>query len=407
MISYFEFEKYFSAIAKKFITEPEFYEYFMKFGFDPSGWPDCDGRRFGVEFASLVRAKSVEHAKLHLRKKSQQLGDYDLPNNSKEIITQFEEMKTFGIWKQAAEQMLKNPFEAQEIISVANKKSMGSLETTVVQDVIEQYTIDHFMKIQSGQDVVTKINNWPILSKQIGGFNPARIFLVVAETGVGKTTLTLNLTLDALSTMNVLFVNMEMSESEMLDRIIQIGTKTKSDEWKGQNGIPDPNKTAEFVKKLKTQGKFYLTNGRALSVDQISNLIFSHKENKNIDLVIIDYDQKIRSNYRGEEWQTIQKAIEELEEVAKITMLPIIILAQGDENNDPKASKRSKQSASAVLSFYRDENLGKYFLTSKKNRFGPKFTLEMDCDLSIYKINEKHLHDTGLVVPKTVNRGMR
>ena len=64
------------------------------------------------------------------------------------------------------------------------------------------------------------------------------------------------------------------------------------------------------------------------------------------------------------------------------------MLAQGDENNLPKASKRSMQSASSVLALFQDTD-AKYYLETKKNRFGRnKVKIEVEPDFQKYKITE-------------------
>ena len=121
-------------------------------------------------------------------------------------------------------------------------------------------------------------------------------------------------------------------------------------------------------------------------------------------IVIIDYDQKIRSINNGEEWQVLQRAVEDLEEVAKLCKCPIVILAQGREAasksgiaGDPKASARTKQSASAVIRLHKENDA--YFIELMKNRFGPREgKLDINFNSSTMKMTEGDWQRNEVVV---------
>lgn len=385
-----DYPKFFGAIAKLFIEDGEFYQTFIKHNFDPCLWPECEAKKIAVDFHNKAQSKSVEYARLHLRDVAKKIQDYPISETQNDLIVEFEQYKTFGIWHQTGQEILKNPFKATEIISHAQNKNIKSIEAIMVQEYLDSFVQNHIKKLKNKTEVVRHIPRWPVLSESIGGFNPGRVFLFVAGTGVGKTTLTLNMAVDAIKSMSVLFINMEMIVDDVMDRIVQLGSCVTSKQWKREYSQDLEPKIGACYSKLYESNPFFITDGRSLTIDQIKNLIFRYKDERNIQLVIIDYDQKIRNNYRGEEWQAIQKAVEEIEDVAKATKTAVIILAQGDENNDPKASKRSKQSASAVVALYKDDVDGneKYFLESKKNRFGPKFKIELNYDFDFYKMSE-------------------
>jgi hypothetical protein len=48
--------------------------------------------------------------------------------------------------------------------------------------------------------------------------------------------------------------------------------------------------------------------------------------------VVIDYDQKIKTPNANEQWKELHQAIEQIEETAKMCEIPILLLAQGDDD---------------------------------------------------------------------------
>ncbi len=400
-MKFYEYPKFFAMVLKMFITDSDFYKYFSKQGFTPSEWPDCDAKGPAIDFYSQAQEKSLEFAKIKFKAISDEIPDYPIPDSANELICLFNQMKTYGLWTQAATAIQKNPFDGFEIISRL-KNSASNVQTISLQETIESEVVNHLILLQNKTEFVKKIKKYPILSKAVGGWNPARVSIVAAGSGVGKTTLALNLAIAAIETMPVLFVNMEMSPKDFIARIIQLGGGITSKEWLYDFNENTSQKAADFVSKVYQSKNFFYTDGRAITKDQLCNLIFEFKEKHGVEFIIVDYDQKIRTQSRHDEWMSILMTIEDLEQAAIKTETYIMILAQGDENNNPKASKRSIQPCSSVLAFYHDETVNKYFIEAKKNRFEKKFKLEVDCDFSKYQIHEVGIYQE--VLPKVDNK---
>ena len=407
-----DYPKFFGAITKLFIKDSDFYKTFINYGFDPMTWPECDAKAIAILFHEKAQNKSVEYARLHMQNQAGKLLDHPISEEQNDLVVEFEQYKTYGLWTQAAQAIMNNPFSATEIVAGLQQQSTSSVGAIMLQAYLDTFVETHIKEIKENKEQVVAIPNWPVLSDVIGGFNPGRVFLFVAGTGVGKTTFTLNLALDALKKMSVLFINMEMTVKDVVGRIVQTGAGLTSNEWNKTFSKNEEQKVGGWFSKIYGGQPFFLTDGRSLTIDQIKSLVFRYKTEHNISLVVVDYDQKIRTSFRGEEWQTIQRAVEELEEVAKATNTAIIVLAQGDENNAPKASKRSMQACSSVISLSKhvdenDESIVSYFLESKKNRFGPAFfKIELNCDMAKFQMREKGFYQKPAILPQP-KRGAR
>lgn len=380
-----DYPKFFSALARLFVTDPDAFLHFRSSGFRALDWPACDGRTVACEFERLSDERSVEFAKLSLKARAAKLENPTiLPERFDEIWALALEMANFGRWELAGMAIAKDPSKGEQIALAARLPVRTT--AVAVQDIILAHVEEQTRKMQEGKPPLVEIPGWTRLSRAIDGFNPGRVYLLVADTGAGKTTFALNLASSAANGFPTLFVNMEMPMNDMLDRLLQLTANAKPD-WKAEQRTLDGQaKMLEAVSSLQNRQKLFLTDGRAMTLDQISGTIMRHRESDGIRLVFVDYDQKIRSGVPGDEWRAILSAVESLEEVAKVTETAIVILAQGDENGDPRASRRSKQPCSAVLALSQVGN--ETYVESRKNRFGAHFKIKIKTNLENYVMQE-------------------
>lgn len=235
------------------------------------------------------------------------------------------------------------------------------------------------------------IPGWEKLSKTIGGFNAGSVFVITAKTGVGKTNLALNIATSALKSMNVIYFNMEMLLDDVVKRIfMSCGHATRKDIASGDFYKYKSQMFHEWYSKtLGNENKLLISDGKALTIDEIVSTIVRENEKNKIGLVVVDYDQKIKTAGIVDQWKELHTAIEQIEEVAKFCELPVLLLAQGDDDGMIKASKRITQSATAQLDFYYDENKQeepKFILEAKKNRHGingKKISIHYQQDMSL------------------------
>jgi DnaB-like helicase C terminal domain len=217
------------------------------------------------------------------------------------------------------------------------------------------------------RELVNTIPNWPVLSDFIGGFNPGRLGLCLAQTGFGKTNLALNLALSARRKMNVWYFNMEMLIEDILERCWAIFYGTSFSELRKSCNINIDEflNTFEFTKKLR------VTSGRDKSLQEIKTLSRAQSLVEPAGLIIVDYDQKIQFDHNSKipEWKALQLAMISLEDLAKELNCFVLVLAQSNPEGEISGSNRSRFSASSVWSFEDDEDLGP-IIRFNKNRFG-------------------------------------
>lgn len=362
----------------------EFASVYMRTGVPPKSWPECIARELAQELYEKTSKTSLPAAMIAIGPVAENLPREPIHYTTSMAIQQINKAINFGNGLQLAKRIMEEPEAYGETIK--NLEAVTHLDKSVnLKEVAENEFKAMLMELESSEDSNRTISGYPLLSSLIGGFNDSRVTLLVAGSGVGKTTFALNLVLSAIKDHSVVFINMEMGIRDMLKRITCIHQKVNQKTLEKRNHSIT-NVLAETQSFLIRNENIFMTDGTNLTLEEISSSIYKRAA-EGAKLVIVDYDQKIKMGMLDQEWKEILLAVEALEDVAKRTKTHVIILAQGDENNNPKASKRSVQPCSSVLAFYEDE--GKYYIESKKNRFGKKFKLLMNCDFNTYTVSEK------------------
>jgi replicative DNA helicase len=371
----------------------------LSFAIDGSGWPECAAKAIMLDMNNALKfgfdgAKAQMWAKhgsyLNVARAS---ADSQLLEREKlvEKLTLENKLHWAG---QMLTQLQDRPELIDQLILDYQSKRHTGVRKLNLKDQIEGLVRENERRIKSGDSKVV-IPGFEKLSEMIQGWNPQALTQITAMTGVGKTNLMVSLAQQASKVMDVLFINMEMGDFDFGSRFIHNGCAIKNNHWR--EGSYLNQKTANIIVdygKIKAeQFDIFYTDGRALTIGQIEHEIYSVFNGKNKGIVFVDYDQKILSDSKSDEWKALLEAMIRLEEVAKRCNVHIVIAAQANEDGRAKASRRSEQPMTNVLSFYRepngiDPNLDKYFLRAFKTRYGSLGCLEMGADLATSRIWE-------------------
>ena len=357
-----------ATIAQDGIFLEERSALFSTLGIDPAEWPHCEGKILWEKFLRAEAKKGRGFALNEYGDEAEGLipQPLELPFTPTELKALHDDAVSYGKGLELSKAIQKNPDRARELVDGFRLTASRAVRVSSLSEIVFESLSAHLHRVNTGEAMVA-IPRWENLSKLISGFNPGRVILLVAQTGKGKTTLALNLGIDATQVGGVLYFNMEMPQDDIVARVLVSRAGMRFSEW--HSGRIDYEKIQNFVDQQKQFSDFFFTDGRALTLNQILSTVSFYKAQHNIKFVIVDYDQKIRMRDRGEQWMLLLRAAEEFEEIAKSLDLNVIVLAQGNDYGDPKASERSKQPASAVLNFD-DGNDGFHYITPVKNRFG-------------------------------------
>lgn len=290
-----------------------------------------------------------------------------IPKDPVVLAEKFKDLHKAHQFEQLSKALSEKPEKGEDLIKDFQLRAGDAVESQTLAEL--SLMVNHHHAQAKEQKSVVEIKHFRQLSQMIGGFNPERLGIFLGGTGFGKTNFAVNLSLAAIETMNVVYVNMEMGFSDMVKRFSVIASGTSYADY--AKGNYDAESVAET---LRDHGQnLLLTSGRSLSFEQIAAWVRLQAKKKKLGLVIIDYDQKVDLNlkYQLEEWKALQKVMEAFEDLAKELELYVLILAQVNRDGLISGSHRAQFPAHTVLSFYEHETHGP-IIEAKKNRHGKK-----------------------------------
>lgn len=137
-------------------------------------------------------------------------------------------------------------------------------------------------------DIQTKFG-YSLLDKNIGGVKPGDYTIIGAKSGVGKTTLALNIALNVLEQgKKVLIISREMTDVDVFDRFATMVSKIPSMKFRNKDFTADDWK--KFVSASGYLGEYegkLLIDNDSTKISDIIKLVRRYKP----DLVVIDYLQ--------------------------------------------------------------------------------------------------------------------
>ena len=237
------------------------------------------------------------------------------------------------------------------------------------------------------------------LDRAISGLNKSDLILLAARPGMGKTSMALNILLEAgkKSGKQAAFFSLEMSREQLAQRLISSECFVDNKKlMTGQLSGEDWEKIAVAVDSLRN-AKILIDDDSSVTVAEISARC---RRVKDLGLVIIDYLQLMQSaggrQYAGENRQQVVSDISRsLKIMAKELNVPVLCLSQLSRANESRSDKRPmlsdlresgaiEQDADIVMFLYREgyynkdsQNPNQAECIIAKNRHGETRTVEL------------------------------
>ena len=318
----------------------------------------------------------------------------------KKLIQFSQKRKIFELAKNIMQNIENEDIEvyAQTIIRNINDISNRNYkEDTLSQQVLETMEqIENNWKKRNDKSLYTGFFD---LDKKICGLHNQELTIIGARPGIGKTTLALQIAQKIAKKKNVLYISLEMSEIQLIQKMI--AKEGNINTYKMRMGTLEDN---DFIKITQTAndllGYNLMIDTKIRNIQQIEVKSKKLKNQNKLDLVIIDYIQLLKSN---EKYNIREQEVADISRRLKLLSLeidvPIIALCQlnrNANNNEPtladlRESGSLEQDADNIIFLYygNDEEEEKNIVTLKlaKQRAGEigKMKLEFDKKTSNFK----------------------
>lgn len=195
---------------------------------------------------------------------------------------------------------------------------------------------DNYDSISNTEPVKT---GYTAIDNKIGNFQGGDLFILAAATGMGKTCLMLNLALSiAKQGKKVLIFSLEMSNQQLLNRILSSETSIDSSKYRNANFSEQEADRyftyaySEYFKTLdiETCTEYNITTSRIRSIVLDSRA----------DIVFIDYLGLISGGNKINSYERVSEISRELKLLAMESKKPFIVLHQLNRANSERADKR-------------------------------------------------------------------
>jgi len=226
----------------------------------------------------------------------------------------------------------------KKLLFTANEKYTINTNPLMAGKWYEEYGVVETIKYKTGL---------PELDKVIGGLSGTELMLILANTNIGKTTFLLNMAVNLiLEGKKVLFFSLEMSEKQLNNKIISI--LGKHDAMKIRTGEYEKEMLWETTEKYKKLPLTIIDKGSITTQDVMSE-IYKRKINGDVDIVMIDYIQRLSDSGWDSETMRIGHMARTLKNFALTYQVPIISPAQMD-----KASAKSNSTDVISVAWSKD-----------------------------------------------------
>lgn len=249
--------------------------------------------------------------------------------------------------KELAELAEKEVFQLREETSTSEFTKLNE----IMMDVYNQIEKTASGQIERG--LRTGYNN---LDNIIGGLRKTEYILLGARPSMGKTALAINIA-ENLLTQNktVAFFSYEMSKGQLVERLLKSASMVETGYKK--------NMSAEEWRKIQKAASFFINRNLLIddnpnkSVSDMQSMCRKLKRQQGLDLVIIDYLQKVKSNVRGSKREQLEQVSNDIKNMAKMLDVPVLVvssLSRASETRDIKVPIMSDLRETGQLEFDAD-----------------------------------------------------
>ena len=264
---------------------------------------------------------------------------------------------------------------AQQEVFVLAERNMKR-DTSPIQMVINQ-AIDDIQKGQERTDGLSGVpSGYANIDKITYGWQPSDLIILAARPSVGKTAFVLTMARNMAVDYNVpvAFFSLEMSQTQLVKRLLVSETGIPSDKIWGAKKFNDPqdwDTLNERIGKL-SRAPLWIDDTPSLSIYEFRSKARRLVQTQNVKMIIIDYLQLMTGpvELRGMREQEVSAISRALKSIAKDLNVPILALSQLNRSvetrggskrpqlSDLRESGAIEQDADIVMFIHRPEVFG-------------------------------------------------
>jgi replicative DNA helicase len=275
--------------------------------------------------------------------------------------------------------------DVEEVVDHAEQILFGVSERRISRELvpIKQVLSDYYDRIEyltrHRGEIIGIPTGFTDMDKLLGGLQRSDMIILAARPSVGKTSLALTIAHNAAKKFGqrVAFFSLEMSDEQVVQRLIS--AETGIDAQRLRRGDIADDEWSRFMKASSDLAEtlFFIDDSPAISALELRTKARRLHAEVGIDLIVVDYLQLMRGDFRAENRvQEISAISRALKALARELNVPVLALSQLSRGVEARSDKRPilsdlresgalEQDADVVIFIYRDEMYNEN--TARKN----------------------------------------
>ncbi|MDQ7056207.1 MAG: replicative DNA helicase [Persephonella sp.] len=212
-----------------------------------------------------------------------------------------------------------------------------------IKDVIKE-TLRIINELSKRETVITGIpSGFYEIDKLTTGFHSGDLIIIAARPAMGKTSFALSIlhNVSVIERRPAAFFSLEMSKEQIAMRLLSLESRIKLKDIR--SGFLSSEKLEKLTEKAMelSQAPLYIDDTASISILDLRAKARRLKREKDIQLIVVDYLQLMRSHRRTENrQQEVAEISRGLKALAKELNIPVISLAQLSRQAEMRADKR-------------------------------------------------------------------
>ena len=212
-----------------------------------------------------------------------------------------------------------------------------------IKDVVKE-TLNIINELSKKETIITGIpSGFYDLDRLTTGFHPGDMIIIAARPAMGKTAFSLSIihNVSVVEKIPSAFFSLEMSKEQIVMRLLSLETRIPLKKIRsGFLGQDELEKIADIASSISL-APIFIDDTASLSILDLRAKARRLKREKDIQLIIVDYLQLMRSHRRTENrQQEVAEISRGLKALAKELNVPVIALAQLSRQAEMRADKK-------------------------------------------------------------------
>jgi replicative DNA helicase len=265
--------------------------------------------------------------------------------------------------------------DVEEVVDRSEQILFGVSQRRVARDLvpIKQVLSEYYDRIEyltrHRGEMIGIPTGFSDVDKLLGGLQRSDMIILAARPSVGKTSLALSIAHNAAKKyrQRIAFFSLEMSNEQVVQRLIS--AETAIDSQRLRRGEIEEGEWGRFMKATSDLAEtyFFVDDTPGISALELRTKARRLHAEFGIDLIVVDYLQLMRGDWRSEnrvqEISAISRALKALARELNVPLLALSQLSRGVESrtdkrpilSDLRESGALEQDADVVIFIYRDE----------------------------------------------------